>query len=167
MYKRKFVPTFCCFSFCFRRLDVSLDLGMFLSLDPVLAPISDLCSVLWPGFNRRLCIGLCLPGAPGFPCQWNDFALRILYNVPGSRYSLPSTFKCILKLYGMLQLSLLIRWNIFFLVYFMQNVLLEVHAFPSFPLVLCCLGHPLFPVKAQTQSNCAWSNDRRKTTYTN
>ena len=106
--RRKLVPTFCCPSLSFRRLGVCLDLGTFFSFDLVLGLVFGLSSFPWPGFGSGpdpcLCVCLRLPGAPGFPCEEHGTILLAV-----KQYSLPSSFKCILKHYRMLQLTLLIR----------------------------------------------------------
>lgn len=76
--KIKLVPTFGCPSLCFRKLDVCLELGTFFSFDLVLGP------VLGSRSDSRRCVGLRLPGAPGFPCETNEFALKDWHKPDGN-----------------------------------------------------------------------------------
>lgn len=80
IWDEKLVPTFCWPSLCFRRLGVCLDLDTFFSVNLGLSLLLGLSFFLWPsfgpGFDPRLCVGLRLPGAPGFPCETNYFAIR-------------------------------------------------------------------------------------------
>lgn len=154
--RRKLVPTFFCPPLRFRRLVVCLNLGTLFSLDLVLGLVLGRISFLWPGFgwgfDPHLCVGLRFPGAPGFPCKTNDLVFRAWYNLSEiKQYSLPTCSKHMLKPNSMIQISMCVyQVKHFFtclLVSCEKNILQEVRACPSLPLVHSHLEHLSSPVK--------------------
>lgn len=77
---RKLAPTFCCPSLILRMLCVCLDHGAFFSFAVLSGLTLDVGSLFppGPGSDCHLWVGLRMLGAPGFPCETNDFTSRVL-----------------------------------------------------------------------------------------